>query len=104
MIEHRVTQFPIFSRAGKIIGDTFATVFHCHVDPETDDVWVVKIAIEDASGETVLNVNDYEAPGMFTPTETYFLKHHEDEVRERFHEDRAGHRIDQQIARMREPV
>lgn len=104
MIEYRIEEFPIFTRAGKVIGRSFATVLHAETDPDTDDLWIMRIALEDEAGDEVLVLNDYEAPGLYQHFETYAMKHYEDELRERIAEDRAGQRTDARIARMREAV
>jgi len=104
MIEYRAEQFPIFIRNGTVIGDSYVTVFRCEVDPDTDDVWVQRIAIEDMLGDEVLVINDQNTPGVFQHYETHLLKHHEDDIRERAYEDAAGRRTDARIAQMREPA
>ncbi len=101
MIEYRAEQFPIFIKSGKAIGDSYVTVFRCEIDPDTDDVWVQRIAIEDMSGDEVMVITEHDTLRHY---ETHLLKHHEDDIRERAHEDAAGRRTDARIAQMREAV
>lgn len=102
MIEMCIDEFPLYAPDGQQIGLSFSTTFWCYADDDTDDVWCDRIAINGSRDDII--IDPLRQMDLFRIIETEFLKDHEDEVRLRIAEDRAGQRTDARIARMREPA
>ena len=102
MIEMRIDEFPLYAADGQQIGLSFSTTFWVDVDPDTDDLYVRKIAVNGSRDDIVIDV--WKPQGLFQAIEQEFLRDYEHQAREKIAEDAAGRRTDARIAQMREAV